>query len=166
MMTTVLGLLFAGAVLFSPIGGILPLAIRRRRLASSVACDDVLAALYRLQEADPGPTAAQPLRVSSRARRTLLRAGLVHLDAGTLRLTPSGLAVGASLVRRHRLWEHYLVDKAGLRPDHVHQTAEALEHMTAVEGLLPEPPDRVDPHGRPIPRVMPPTPEGPRGARD
>jgi len=51
------------------------------------------------------------------------------------------------VIRRHRLWERYLVDEAGLAPDHVHPTAEQLEHL----GLTPEIASPRDPHGREIP---------------
>ena len=50
-------------------------------------------------------------------------------------------------VRRHRLWEHYLVDEAGIAPDHVHTIAEQLEHVRT----HPERAVTTDPHGSPIP---------------
>ena len=53
-----------------------------------------------------------------------------------------------ALVRRHRLWERYLVDEAGYAPDHVHKTAEEFEHTR----YAPESEATTDPHGRPIPR--------------
>jgi Mn-dependent DtxR family transcriptional regulator len=63
-------------------------------------------------------------------------------------------------VRRHRLWEHYLVDEAGIAPDHVHGIAEQLEHVPT------EPPAdaATDPHGRPIPGAIRGRPR--RGADD
>ncbi|MEL7474175.1 MAG: iron dependent repressor, metal binding and dimerization domain protein, partial [Planctomycetota bacterium] len=60
---------------------------------------------------------------------------------------PLGVRAGEELIRRHRLWEHYLVDVAGLAVDHVHDTAEHLEHLTPSPSRGPD----SDPHGRAIP---------------
>jgi manganese/zinc/iron transport system permease protein len=37
------------------------------------------------------------------------------------------------VVRLHRLWELYLSHKLGLPPDHVHNSAEAMEHLLTPE---------------------------------
>jgi Mn-dependent DtxR family transcriptional regulator len=50
-------------------------------------------------------------------------------------------------VRRHRLWESYLVDEAGMAPDHVHAIAERLEHIPVAPAVHAS----RDPHGRVIP---------------
>ena len=62
------------------------------------------------------------------------------------------------IVRRHRLWEMYLVKFLGFSWDQVHSEAERLEHVTS-EGLeqrldhaLGFP--TTDPHGDPIPSVQ------------
>ena len=62
-------------------------------------------------------------------------------------MTAAAGVEAAALVRNHRLWEHYLVERVGLPADHVHDTAELLEH------LRPSPADgpATDPHGRVIP---------------
>jgi len=52
-----------------------------------------------------------------------------------------------ALVRKHRLWEHYLVEEAGIAQDHVHTTAEQLEHVETAPPHGPE----MDPRGRSIP---------------
>ena len=70
-------------------------------------------------------------------------------------LTPKGTATALSLVRKHRLWEVFLVEKLSFTWDEVHEVAEQLEHIKS-EKLIdrldrhlgyPE----VDPHGDPIP---------------
>lgn len=70
-------------------------------------------------------------------------------------LTAAGKKIAVAIIRKHRLWELFLVDKLGFRWDEVHDMAEQLEHIksdTLVEKLnnyLGNP--RFDPHGDPIP---------------
>jgi DtxR family Mn-dependent transcriptional regulator len=70
-------------------------------------------------------------------------------------LSPEGIKIAKSLVRQHRLWEVFLVDKLGYKWDEVHDLAEQLEHITDVifidrlDSFLGKP--RFDPHGDPIP---------------
>lgn len=70
-------------------------------------------------------------------------------------LTSKGRAAALSIVRKHRLWEVFLVDKLDFSWDEVHEVAEQLEHIHS-EKLV----DRLDkhlgfpesdPHGDPIP---------------
>jgi DtxR family Mn-dependent transcriptional regulator len=70
-------------------------------------------------------------------------------------LTASGLRVALKTLRRHRLWEMFLVQQLGFSWDKIHVEAERLEHATSdelehrLDKLLGFP--RVDPHGDPIP---------------
>ncbi|NND33287.1 MAG: metal-dependent transcriptional regulator [Saprospiraceae bacterium] len=70
-------------------------------------------------------------------------------------LTSEGGRLATELVRRHRLWECFLVEKLGYGWDEVHDLAEQLEHIKSVdlvdrlEEYLQFP--RFDPHGDPIP---------------
>lgn len=72
-----------------------------------------------------------------------------------LRLTPKGFKVAVNVVRRHRLWETFLVKELGFKWDEVHDIAEELEHIDNTKLI-----DRLnaklgnplyDPHGDPIP---------------
>jgi len=70
-------------------------------------------------------------------------------------LTDSGMKTALSIVRKHRLWEYFLVNKLGFEWDKVHDVAEELEHVNSEELItrLDEYlgyPD-FDPHGDPIP---------------
>jgi DtxR family transcriptional regulator, Mn-dependent transcriptional regulator len=88
--------------------------------------------------------------------KTLAESGLVRYEpyAGVA-LTTAGQKLAASVVRRHRLIELFLVQVLGFGWDEVHEEAEHLEH--AVSGRLIERIDEmlgrpvVDPHGDPIP---------------
>jgi manganese/zinc/iron transport system permease protein len=70
-------------------------------------------------------------------------------------LTTTGWQEAARITRNHRLWELYLTNKAAFPADHVHDSAERMEHelpeevVTRLLELLKDP--ESDPHGRPIP---------------
>jgi len=70
-------------------------------------------------------------------------------------LTENGLKTALSIVRKHRLWEVFLVKKLNFSWDEVHEIAEQLEHIKSeklidkLDELLDYP--AYDPHGDPIP---------------
>jgi DtxR family transcriptional regulator, Mn-dependent transcriptional regulator len=70
-------------------------------------------------------------------------------------LTKTGLELAANIVRKHRLWEVFLVDKLNFSWDEVHDVAEQLEHIKSpklideLDAFLDFPTH--DPHGDPIP---------------
>jgi DtxR family Mn-dependent transcriptional regulator len=70
-------------------------------------------------------------------------------------LTNSGRKIAANIVRKHRLWEVFLVEKLHFSWDEVHDVAEQLEHIkstkliTQLDQFLGFP--NQDPHGDPIP---------------
>lgn len=72
-----------------------------------------------------------------------------------VQLTKAGRAIALSLIRSHRLWEVFLVDKLQYNWDQVHDLAEELEHvhepdmLAKMEEFLGFPTH--DPHGDPIP---------------
>jgi len=58
--------------------------------------------------------------------------GLVHHQRrGQVRLTEDGQRLASSLIRRHRLWEAFLVRFLGFSWDEVHEEACRLEHATS-----------------------------------
>lgn len=72
-------------------------------------------------------------------------------------LTAEGKTIAIKIVRKHRLWEFFLVEKLQFKWDEVHELAEELEHIKSAE--LIERLDKFlgfpkyDPHGDPIPDV-------------
>lgn len=70
-------------------------------------------------------------------------------------LSSSGLNAAVNIIRKHRLWEFFLVEKLGFKWDEVHDIAEELEHINSailinrLDDFLGNP--VVDPHGDPIP---------------
>ena len=70
-------------------------------------------------------------------------------------LTETGRKMALDVVRKHRLWEFFLVNKLGFKWDQVHEIAEDLEHINSQElinrlDLYLDYPS-FDPHGDPIP---------------
>jgi DtxR family Mn-dependent transcriptional regulator len=70
-------------------------------------------------------------------------------------LTEKGKLTAKMIVRKHRLWEVFLVDKLDFSWDEVHDIAEQLEHIKSeqlinrLDDFLGNPTE--DPHGDPIP---------------
>lgn len=70
-------------------------------------------------------------------------------------ITTQGKNEALMVIRKHRLWETFLVDKLGFAWDEVHEVAEQLEHINSprliekLDEFLGFP--KVDPHGDPIP---------------
>jgi len=71
------------------------------------------------------------------------------------RLTEKGRKIALSIIRKHRLWEVFLVEKLNFSWEQVHEVAEQLEHIHSPELIrrldtfLGYP--KFDPHGDPIP---------------
>lgn len=154
--------LFALALLASPQHGIAHAQLDRLRLRLRIAREDLLGRLYRREES---ATAGSPIRVDDStqsgwlqwmARRSLLRQHLIQAGAAGDSLTESGISVARSLVRSHRLWEAYMARHFNLPGDHLHATAEQVEHFLGPElqaelaSELDQP--TTDPHGKSIPQ--------------
>ena len=72
-----------------------------------------------------------------------------------VKLTNKGQVIATNIVRKHRLWETFLVEKLHFKWDEVHDVAEQLEHIKSqklvdlLDDYLDNP--KFDPHGDPIP---------------
>lgn len=70
-------------------------------------------------------------------------------------LEPKGQKIALQLIRQHRVWETFLVEKLNYQWDEVHDLAEELEHIQSTDLIdrlhqfLGQP--AYDPHGDPIP---------------
>ena len=71
------------------------------------------------------------------------------------KLSQEGRRVALQIIRKHRLWEYFLVEKLHFGWDEVHEIAEELEHISSkklidrLDEFLGFP--KTDPHGDPIP---------------
>ncbi|MXX34320.1 MAG: hypothetical protein F4Z50_06125, partial [Gemmatimonadetes bacterium] len=160
-------LIFAAlAALFAAIlwpGRGLAARLRRfTRLTERVRMEDVLKQLYKL-EYDRLPATVEsvaggvqiPRSQAVRLLQRLEEKRLVTAAASDFRLTDPGKTQALHIVRTHRLWERFLADRTGTRPEEWHERAEEHEHLiTAAEAddlasALGHP--VYDPHGDPIP---------------
>ncbi len=72
-----------------------------------------------------------------------------------VKITKQGKAEALMVIRKHRLWETFLVEKLNFDWDEVHEIAEQLEHIQSplliqkLDEFLGFP--TADPHGEPIP---------------
>lgn len=126
--------------------------------------ENYLKIIYNLstRQADDVSTNALAEQTQTRAAsvtdmlRKLADKNLIHYKKYQgVRLTGDGERVALQVIRKHRLWEVFLVEKLGFRWDEVHPLAEELEHIDSPElierldDFLGHP--TADPHGDPIP---------------
>lgn len=96
-----------------------------------------------------------PASVTDMAGKLKLKHLVIYEKYQGVTLTPVGLKAAMLIIRRHRLWECFLVNKLKFSWEEVHEIAEELEHVRSVRltDRLSEflgHPER-DPHGDPIP---------------
>jgi manganese/zinc/iron transport system permease protein len=151
--------------------GVLHRLLKQRRFRLKVIRENVLKTFYHLGEADGdifGERAVEALLARRPMTRSEMKLGLRQLQkmqlivtagAGNWQLTGKGSKASGNLVRLHRLWEVYLSEYLDIAPDHVHDDADAIEHV-----LTPELQQRLekilagrttDPHDRDIPGTVP-----------
>lgn len=166
MMAVAAGLLFLCAVLFAPGQGVISRWRNHAALGRKVLEEDILGMLFRFQEQGvqkggvPCSDLARALplyavRQVRSAARSLVRRGFLSQVGTAYALTAKGAGESGNLIRSHRLWESYLVKHLGLPADHVHASAEQLEHITdpdmAERLSVRVENDKIDPQGRAIP---------------
>lgn len=93
--------------------------------------------------------------VTDMVKRLAKKKLAIHESHKGVRLTKQGNQIATMLIRKHRLWEVFLVEKLDFLWDEVHEMAEELEHIQSKELInrldqfLGQP--KFDPHGDPIP---------------
>jgi DtxR family Mn-dependent transcriptional regulator len=131
----------------------------------STSEENYIKSIYHLQQAD-GMVTTNELAAELNTKAASVTDMLKKLKAKKLlhyepyqgfKLSDEGKKVALGIVRKHRLWEYFLVQKLGFGWDEVHSIAEELEHINSP--LLIEKLDtylsfpKFDPHGDPIPDV-------------
>jgi len=128
--------------------------------------ENYLKAIYKLAEAEPDTAGVSTNRIAAalatRAAsvtdmlRRLAEKGLLNYEKYRgVQLTTEGQRLALLTIRKHRLWEVFLVQQLGFNWDEVHEVAEELEHvqspllMRRLDAFLGHP--SLDPHGDPIP---------------
>lgn len=97
----------------------------------------------------------KPSSVSDMLKKLSVKKVVSYKKYQGVTLTESGFQLAKMIVRKHRLWEVFLVEKLSFSWDEVHDIAEQLEHIKSetlvnrLDKYLGFP--TVDPHGDPIP---------------
>lgn len=133
-------------------------------LLTTSAEENYLKAIFKIAEKEHGPVLTNALAAemgtsAASATDMLKRLSDKQLVAYEkyrgVTLSETGNHLATVLIRKHRLWEVFLVDKLGFAWDEVHDFAEQLEHVQGdhlterLDEFLGHP--RFDPHGDPIP---------------
>ncbi len=132
----------------------------------SLTEEDYLKTIYQLAELNQFSDGvgtndiAQKIRISAASVTDMLRklsqkAFINYIKYQGVTLTEAGKQHAIYVIRKHRLWETFLVQKLNFRWDEVHEVAEQLEHIQSallinrLDEFLEFP--AFDPHGEPIP---------------
>jgi DtxR family Mn-dependent transcriptional regulator len=129
----------------------------------SKAEEDYLKAIYHLADKEaPVATNAiaeelqtKPASVTDMVRKLAEKGALHYIKYKGTDLTETGRAAALKLIRKHRLWEVFLVEKLKFKWHEIHEVAEQLEHIRSplliqkLDEFLDFP--KFDPHGDPIP---------------
>lgn len=75
--------------------------------------------------------AVSPASVSEMISKLVKEQLVEHSPYQGVQLTETGLQKASSLIRKHRLWEVFLVEHLDYRWNEVHDDAEVLEHVTS-----------------------------------
>lgn len=139
-------LFFLVSLIFGSARGLLRLGLDRLRLRRKIMDENLLRDLHEWSEAASdgavgGPRVDALLRrrawVPAALRRTisrLTRHGKLQAGQGSsLRLTESGRQAAREVVRRHRLWETYLITHADVAAGMVDLSADRIEHVLEPE---------------------------------
>src|SRR6185436_2964436 len=131
---------------------------------NSLAEENYLKAIYKLLEkgdkkvntnAIASLVETAPASVTDMLKRLSSKKLIQYEKYQGVSLTSAGKKTAISVIRKHRLWELFLVEKLSFQWDEVHELAEQLEHIQSpllierLDQFLSFP--KFDPHGDPIP---------------
>lgn len=125
--------------------------------------ENYLKAIFHLQElhgtvntnALANELETRPASVTDMLKKLKTQKLLLYEKYQGFKLSQEGKKVALMIIRKHRLWEFFLVEKLGFGWDEVHEIAEELEHISStrlidrLDEFLDFP--KSDPHGDPIP---------------
>jgi manganese/zinc/iron transport system permease protein len=154
------------SMVFAPNRGILAQWFERRKNTNKTLEENILKLFYQIAEKtgeSSKPILEEDLinyRAFSKSQlklglRLLQRKSFIQFHLSTWKLTDLGEIEARRIVRLHRLWELYLQQYLNLDSDHVHDDAEAMEHVITPEieaqldEILGNP--TIDPHNTIIP---------------
>lgn len=125
--------------------------------------ENYIKAIFHLQQTDGVVTTndlakeldTRPASVTDMLKKLKAQKLLLYEKYQGFRLSTEGKKIALQIIRKHRLWEYFLVEKLRFGWEEVHEIAEELEHITSkqlvdrLDEFLGFP--KTDPHGDPIP---------------
>jgi manganese/zinc/iron transport system permease protein len=150
-------LLFVFSLVCGTARGLARSGLERLRLSRRIRHENLLREIYELIESCGHDPAAAGFNCASlqvhletllhrrswsprqlrRALRQAVKAGHLTAQYGAWAMTAQGLEEAGRIVRKHRLWETYLIEYADVAPGHVDWGADAIEHVLDA-GLVAE----------------------------
>ncbi|MEO6539323.1 MAG: metal-dependent transcriptional regulator [Ferruginibacter sp.] len=129
----------------------------------STSEENYIKCIYHLQEVNEGVSGTQLAQavntkaasVTDMLRKLHLKKIINYRPYKNFTLTETGNKIALEIIRKHRLWEYFLLNKLGFKWEEIHEIAEELEHISS--GALIHKLDEYlghpcfDPHGDPIP---------------
>lgn len=128
--------------------------------------ENYLKAIYKVSEKENGKvntnaiaaiTETSAASVTDMLKRLSEKELIIYEKYKGVTLTKEGSQIATNLIRKHRLWEYFLVEKLKFSWGDVHDIAEELEHVQSddlidkLDDYLGQP--KYDPHGDPIPNA-------------
>lgn len=131
----------------------------------SISEENYIKSIYRLQAATDMVNTnslatelnTKPASVTDMLKKLKIKKLIQYERYYGFKLNEKGTSAALSIIRRHRLWEFFLVNKLGFDWDKVHSIADELEHVSSpdlikkLDVFLGNP--KIDPHGDPIPDI-------------
>jgi len=131
----------------------------------SASKENYIKAIFHLQQQDESVTTnalaealqTKPASVTDMLKKLKTQKLLQYEKYRGVKLTTEGKKLAVQIIRKHRLWEYFLVEKLQFGWEEVHDIAEELEHISSkklidrLDEFLDFP--KADPHGDPIPDV-------------
>ncbi|MEE9429610.1 MAG: metal-dependent transcriptional regulator [Melioribacteraceae bacterium] len=131
---------------------------------ATISKENYLKAIYKLAKGNGKVVSSSELAteldvskaaISEMAKKLALQGYINYQRYKGIKILSKGKKVALDVIRKHRLWELFLVNTLGLSWEEVHSEAENLEHSTTqflidkIDEHLDFP--MFDPHGEPIP---------------
>lgn len=129
----------------------------------SISVENYLKNIYELEASEKRVTTSllaeklniAPASVTDMVKRLSEEGFLRHVPYKGVEVTEKGKRSALRIIRKHRLWEMFLVQVLHFSWDEIHEEAEEFEHIMSekmeekIDGVLGHP--LLDPHGDPIP---------------
>lgn len=136
----VITLIAYSSFLLAPRKGLLARKLQQHRHQQKTLAENILKLFYELGEAEGEffrnrpldelvAHRPMPLSTLTKGLKGLQQQSMVQQRGHKWRLTGVGKSQGQQVSQRHQLWELYLTRYLKIKPDHVHEDAESIEHV-------------------------------------